>query len=243
MRLFANQDTYLKKQPVQSDSLPDGQKSLWLKGRLLIVKETEPAENGHILATLDHGAGDWYIWPAHWVGLQTEIVTRIQAETIFGNKIFDNELEDLNRCLSEFKINKRDRIRHFMAQIAHESGGLRWLKELADGWAYEGRVDLGNTHPGDGPRYKGAGAIQLTGRDNYQRFANYMDDPRIMEGCNYVAERYPMSSAGFFWHVNKLNELVDSGADIYAITRRINGGENGINDRIQYFQKACRVIN
>lgn len=130
-----------------------------------------------------------------------------------------------------------------MAQIAHESGGLKWLKELASGDDYEGRSDLGNTQPGDGRRFKGVGAIQLTGRSNYQSFSNYIKDPRVMEGCNYVAEHWPMSSAGYFWYLNDMNKLCDrSDVNVEMITRRVNGGINGLEERIRYYERACNVV-
>lgn len=170
------------------------------------------------------------------------LVTRQQAEKVFGNPIYDAELTDLNRCLRLFEINTPPRIRHFLAQIAHESGGLRWLKELADGWDYEGRSDLGNVQSGDGPRFKGAGVIQLTGRANYQAFATFIGDGKVMEGADYVAAVYPFCSAGFWWKKNNMNGLVDGGADVKAITRRVNGGYNGLEDRERYYAVACGVI-
>ena len=72
------------------------------------------------------------------------------------------------------------------------------MKELASGSAYEGRKDLGNKHSGDGPRYKGAGVIQLTGRSNYQAFSDFIQDPKVMDGVDYVSMTYPFSSAGFW---------------------------------------------
>jgi putative chitinase len=84
--------------------------------------------------------------------------------------------------------------------------------------------------------------IQLTGRSNYQSFCNYMGDARIMEGCDYVAATYPFSSAGFWWKNNGMSQLIANGADIYAVTRRVNGGLNGIDDRIAYYQKAQMAI-
>ncbi|MEB3310254.1 MAG: peptidoglycan-binding protein [Snowella sp.] len=173
-----------------------------------------------------------------------DYISKAQVEAICGRSIQYDDLADLNNCLRRFDITTPARIRHFMAQIAHESGGLKWFKELASGWAYENRRDLGNTQPGDGPKYKGAGAIQLTGRANYQSFANYLGDPRVMEGVNYVAATYPFTSAGFWWHNNKINSLVDRGFTCRQISARVNGRDpaNGLQDRLNYYTRACQII-
>ena len=158
--------------------------------------------------------------------------------------IQDYEVDELNKCLNNYEINTTQRMRHFLSQTAHESGGGKWKKELSDGWYLEGRTDIGNTQAGDGPKYKGAGYIQLTGRANYQDFSNYIkDDPQIMSvGCDRVAEEYPFRSAGFWWTNNRMNDLCDSGADVYAVTRRVNGGTNGLADREHYYAICEREI-
>jgi putative chitinase len=175
---------------------------------------------------------------------QAVLISMEQCNDIFGRPISSEQWDDLNSCMQRFEIDTPERIIHFLAQIAHESGGLRWLKELADGTAYEGRRDLGNTQPGDGPRFKGAGAIQLTGRYNYSRFAHFIDDPRVMEGCDYVASKYPFTSAGFWWHNNGMNAKVDRGATCREISKIVNGRDpaNGLEDRERYFAKASEVI-
>jgi putative chitinase len=169
-----------------------------------------------------------------------QLVTAAQALAVFERAPTPAQLADLNACCRRFEINTPARIRHFLAQVGHESGGLRWMVELADGTAYEGRQDLGNNQHGDGPRFKGAGAIQLTGRYNYQRFADFIRDPRVMEGATYVAERYPFTSAGFWWQRNNMNALVDSGASVRAVSARVNGRDpaNGLNDRMAYHARA-----
>lgn len=156
--------------------------------------------------------------------------------------ILDAEIVELNKCLMQFDITTPTRIRHFLSQTAHESGGGRWKKELASGWDYEGRRDLGNTEPGDGPRFKGAGYIQLTGRANYQDFANYVKDPLVMQGVNYVADRYPFTSAGFWWMNNGMNRLCDGNPTVEQVTRRVNGGYNGLDDRRMYYNRCLDVI-
>ncbi|WP_088832746.1 glycoside hydrolase family 19 protein [Paenibacillus tyrfis] len=146
-------------------------------------------------------------------------------------------IDDLNDALTRYDITTPDRIAHFMSQCGHESGLGVYTKELASGKAYEGRSDLGNVNPGDGPRYKGAGYIQLTGRANYQRFANYIGDAAVMQGVDYVAAKYPWSSAGFWWSAAGMNQLVDSGATVKQVTRRVNGGHNGLEDREALYRK------
>jgi predicted chitinase len=171
-------------------------------------------------------------------------VTAAQTTAVFGRAPSASQLADLNSCLRRFSINTPARIRHFLAQVGHESGGLKWMLELASGDAYEGRQDLGNTRAGDGPRYKGAGAIQLTGRYNYQRFSDYIKDPDVMNGAPYVAVRYPFTSAGFWWHLNAINAFVDQGASCRQVSAKVNGRDpaNGLADREAYFARAVAAI-
>ena len=169
-------------------------------------------------------------------------VTKKELNLIFGRLPTNRQVKDFNECLLTNEITSIKRITHFLAQVAHESGGLRWLKEIADGSAYEYRKDLGNTQPGDGPKYKGGGALQLTGKFNYQKFAYHVGDQRVMEGCDYVAEYYPFSSAGWYWTTRNLNKLCDEGASVAAITKVINGGYRGLQDRIAYYERAKNVL-
>ena len=156
--------------------------------------------------------------------------------------ILDEEIAELNQCLKEFDIVTRPRVRHWLAQTAHESGGGRYKEELSNGDYLEGRDDLGNTELGDGPKFKGAGYLQITGRFNYQAFSNAIKDPRVMEGVSYVAEKYPFSSAGWWWQNAGLNEKCDAGASVRTITKIVNGGLNGLKDREQYYRKTLDVI-
>ena len=174
-----------------------------------------------------------------------DLVTAAQCKDVFGRDVTPAQLADLNACLKRFEIDTPARIAHFMAQIAHESGGLQWMEEIADGSAYEGRFDLGNTQPGDGKRFKGAGVIQLTGRANYEAFSEFIGDPQVMEGCSYVASRYPFTSAGLWWHNNHMNEEVDGGASCRRISRLVNGRDpaKGLNDRENYFAKATQIFS
>ena len=170
-----------------------------------------------------------------------ETVTMQQMKRIGWTNLTEHELKDINNCLKIFNITTTNRICHFISQISHESGCGKFKKELADGSAYEYRSDLGNTQAGDGKKYKGAGYIQLTGRSNYQKFANYINDQKVMDGVDYVANKYPATSAGYWWLSNSMNTLCDNGATVEQITKCVNGGTNGLADRKMYFER-CKTI-
>ena len=178
-------------------------------------------------------------------GSGAQLVSKQQLAAIWHcgiNQIEDTEIDEMNACLRKYDITTPQRISHFLSQTAHESGGGRYKKELASGAAYEFRDDLGNDEVGDGSKYKGAGYLQTTGKFNYLRLSNYLDDPRVMEGVDYVAENYPFTAAGFWWMDNEMNELIDVGADVEAVTRRVNGGTNGLADRQQYYEICLGVL-
>jgi predicted chitinase len=154
-------------------------------------------------------------------------------------------LPDLNRCLKKYDITTSKRIRHFIAQCSHESALGRYTQELGGPSycaKYDGRKDLGNTQKGDGCRFKGAGYIQLTGRSNYQEFANSIGDKEVMEGFSYISKKYPWSSAGFWWKKNNMNILCDKGASVRVITKKVNGGKRGLSQRQKYYDKACSIF-
>lgn len=184
--------------------------------------------------------GEWYKFNAD--GSLIDNVVKAEQMLKVGWSLSDDGLAELNTCLVKFEINTTNRLRHFISQISHESACGKFTKELADGSAYEGRKDLGNTTVGDGKKYKGAGYIQLTGKANYSKFAEYMGDSRIMEGAEYVASTYPASSAGYWWYSNNMNNLCDAGASVEQITKRVNGGTNGLVDRKMYFEKCKNVF-
>ena len=171
-------------------------------------------------------------------------VSKAQLAAIWecsADLIHDYEIDEMNSCLAKYEITTAPRIRHFLSQTAHESGGGRYKKELASGEAYNNRSDLGNG-PTDGPKFKGAGYIQLTGKYNYSRLSKYLNDPRVMEGVEYVAENLPFTSAGYWWEDNRMNDLIDGGADVLAVTKRVNGGTNGLADREHYYQLCLQQI-
>ena len=154
----------------------------------------------------------------------------------------DKFIDPLNAAMKEFDISENGiREAAFLAQIAHESGELRYVEELATGEAYEGRDDLGNLYTGDGIKYKGRGLIQLTGRANYEACGEALGLDLI--ACPELLEEPENAcrSAAWFWQTHGLNELADK-HDFLRITKRINGGTNGWHERWKYYQKALQVI-
>ncbi len=150
-------------------------------------------------------------------------------------------LGPLNAAMKEYQINTRKRQAAFLAQLAHESGELRYMEEIASGEAYEGRKDLGNTKPGDGKRYKGRGPIQLTGRSNYRRAGKALGLDLEEHPEKVATPEVGTRVAGWFWKTHGLNELADKG-DFKEITRRINGGYHGMPNRQLYYRRAQEVL-
>ena len=138
--------------------------------------------------------------------------------------------EVLAATLDRYEINTRLRIANFLGQTCHESAGFRTTEEFASGEAYEGRQDLGNTQPGDGMKYKGRGLIQLTGRANYKVYGDALKLDLVNQPQLAAGSVLSLTVACEFWKRNELNALCDND-DIVAVTRRINGGTNGLDDR------------
>ena len=158
-------------------------------------------------------------------------------------------LPHLNKAMAEYGIDSMMRTAAFVAQLAHESGEFRWMEEL---WGptpaqrrYEPVTDLsqrlGNTEPGDGKRFKGRGPIQLTGRANYQRFGGLLGLDLVGAPERAAAPEAAFRVAALYWKSRGLNELADADA-FREITRRINGGFNGLADRQNYYSRAKAVL-
>lgn len=152
-------------------------------------------------------------------------------------------IDYINEAMKEGEINTCCRMSAFLAQLAHESGELRYMEEIASGSAYEGRKDLGNIYPGDGKKFKGRGPIQLTGRSNYRIAGKALgldleNNPEIAAHPD-VGFRI----AAWYWTSRNLNSYADcSSKNFDIITKKINGGYNGKADRDQYFAKARKVL-
>lgn len=150
-------------------------------------------------------------------------------------------IDPINEAMREFNINTRFRMAAFIAQIAHESASLNYVKEIASGNEYEGRHDLGNTCIGDGIRFKGRGLIQITGRANYKEISkalgmDFISKPEMLEQPEYATR-----ASAWWWEKHGLNELADKQL-FETITRRVNGGLNGYPSRLAFYNKALEVI-
>ena len=166
-------------------------------------------------------------------------IKRIMPYATAGN--IKKYLPYLNALMPENEINTPLRVAHFLAQLAHESGSFRYVEEIASGSAYEGRKDLGNTKTGDGVKFKGRGLIQLTGRANYTAFSDYTGHDFINNPTDLVLSHFAVESACWFWQTRGLNQLADKD-DVKAVTKRINGGYNGLPDREEYLKRAKNVL-
>ena len=170
----------------------------------------------------------------------------------------------INETCIKFAINTPIRQLCFLAQVGHESGSLFFTEELASGAAYEGRKSLGNTQPGDGIRFKGRGLIQITGRSNYKAVGDslkvdFIKNPSLLGGknvnkCSADQLKNAAMSAGWFWNSRNLNAIadkiditkpIDSGTNLdnfTLITRKINGGKNGLPDRLNRYKAGVNFF-
>jgi len=193
------------------------------------------------------------------------------AQLIPGNPYVDHWHHALEQALPDYDINTPPRVAAFIAQCAHESGGFRFLKEnlnykaesLCRVWpryfntgnaaqyahkqeaianrAYANRMGNGDEASGDGWKFCGRGLIQLTGRSNYQAFADSIETD-IEDIPEYLATfEGSVQSAAFFWETNNLNKWADLG-DILTLTKKINGGTLGLADRQKHYEHALHVL-
>jgi len=194
------------------------------------------------------------------------------AQILPGNPYIDHWHEALCKILPDYDINTPERVAAFMAQTAHESGGYKALKEnlnyraatlrkvfpkyfpddaIAEQYAgqqemianrvYGGRMGNGPEETGDGFKYCGRGLIQLTGKQNYTKFAESIETP-VEELPEFLATfEGAIQSACWFWETNNLNQYADS-SDILTMTKRINGGTIGLEDRIKHYEHALHIF-
>jgi putative chitinase len=147
----------------------------------------------------------------------------------------------LAATLESYDITSRLRIAHFLGQTCEESAGYRTTEEFASGREYEGRQDLGNTHKGDGPRYKGRGLLQLTGRANYADYGKALGVDLVNNPTLAAQPALSLKIACEYWKRHDINADCDRD-DAQAVTRKVNGGLNGLSDRIAFMQKAKTAV-
>jgi predicted chitinase len=144
-----------------------------------------------------------------------------------------------------YEINKPLRAAAFLAQLAHESGELKYFEEIWGPTAvqrgYEGRKDLGNTQPGDGKRYRGRGPIQLTGRANYKTFGDLLGVDFVGDPDLAATPTWGFRIAALYWKTQGCNELADI-ENFITITKKINGGTNGLSERERYYAIAKKAL-
>lgn len=167
--------------------------------------------------------------------------TQLAAIMPYAGERISAFIQPLNDAMDEAVITTPGRRAAFLAQVAHESGELRYTREIADGTAYELRADLGNTEPGDGPRFKGRGLLQVTGRANYLACGEVLGLDLIANPALLEVPAGACRSAAWFWRTHGLNEAAD-GDKFGAITRTINGGYKALDERIAYWLRARRVL-
>ncbi len=182
------------------------------------------------------------------------------SSTVNATKFMDA----INATCEKFDISTPIRQLCFLAQVGHESGGLFFTEELASGAAYEGRKNLGNTQKGDGIKFKGRGLIQITGRANYTALGpvlgvDLIKNPTLLGGknvnvCTPEQIKNAAISAGWFWNSRKLNDIADkidikkpieSGSNLEnftLMTKKINGGTNGLNDRLSRYKAGVKFF-
>ena len=184
-------------------------------------------------------------------------------------------LNELPLVMEKFGISNSNRLAHFLSQVAHESGNFKLVNEnlnyssnglmaifkkyfpteaLAIAYqrkpekiankVYGSRMGNGDEASGDGYKFRGRGYIQLTGKENYKAFSDFIGEDCVANP-DLVATKYPLTSAAFFFHKNKLWDICDKGHShdvVTAVTKRVNGGTIGLQDRINHFEEYNNLL-
>lgn len=171
------------------------------------------------------------------------IPTTAQLRSMFPNarSRLDAHLPYIAPAMERAKIDTLQRVAAFLAQLAHESSEYLFMEEIADGSAYEGRDDLGNVFPGDGPKFKGHGPIQITGRNNHKACGEALEIDLIANPRLICLPEYGTAAACWFWNNRELSLLADR--DWFKeITRRINGGYTHLDRRVAYWERNRTLL-
>lgn len=199
------------------------------------------------------------------------IITNLQLKKVFPRiEMVDCWVDELNKQLEEAGITTKEQVAMFLAQCGHETGGFtrftenlnysaerllavfpKYFKTRADAEkvarrpqeianiVYANRMGNGDAKSGDGWKYRGRGLIQLTGRQNYVKFTNYIKKPELLEKPDeFNTIHYYIQMAIWYWKVNALETI----SNIETVTRRINGGLNGIEDRKKLFKQIMDIL-
>lgn len=156
--------------------------------------------------------------------------------------LIDEVVDNFNKLAPNFSVTSDLRVCHFFAQAAVETDWFKTLQEYASGAEYEGRSDLGNVNPGDGVRYKGRGIFQTTGRYNYSDTGKKMGIDLLSDPQKLLEPKNAVLSALIYWRDHKIESMADAD-DVYAVTRAINGGYNGINERRRALDVLKATLN
>lgn len=171
------------------------------------------------------------------------MVTLEQLKQITNQKesILVPFIQPLNELYAQNVLNTKQRFCFYLANILHETGSLKWLRELSSGKQYEGRKDLNNIFPNDGPKFLGRGVLMTTGRGNYQKVSDYLKVDFVSKPELLETPKYAVLSSEFFWKSNNLNKWADQG-NFLQVCYRINGGQTHLQDRLKYLKKAFKVL-
>lgn len=167
---------------------------------------------------------------------QLKQIAKFQKEEILLKFI-----DPLNKMYAQFEINSKIRVSFYLANVLHECGEFKYLRELSSGSQYEGRKDLMNNQPGFGKKFLGRGVLQTTGFINYKRLSEYFKVDFLMRPELLEEPNWAVLSSGFFWMNNKLNTYCDQN-DFLQVVYRINGGQNHLKDRLKYLKLCFKVL-
>jgi putative chitinase len=161
-----------------------------------------------------------------------QIIKEMLAKITKNTNLRQGLQKQAEEAVALLGLETREQMAMFFAQLAVESCAFRFSTELATGEKYEMRKDLGNTKPGDGPRFKGRGFIQVTGRYNYEKVSKALGVDFVNKPWLLAEPEYRFLSAVWFWREHNLKDVTD----VVKATKIINGGLNAIKQRTKYYE-------